>query len=184
MTTRIHIPDVCLVVLAGVSGSGKSTWAARHFLPTEIVSSDFCRGLVSDDETDQTATTAAFEVLHTIVAKRLEAGRLTVVDATSVRPDDRRPLVELARRYHVLPVAIVLDVPPEVCQERNAARPERTFGPHVVRNQRSALRRSMARLPAKGSVGCRCCAVATSTTPSWCASCAGPTSATGAVRST
>ena len=129
MTTRSTIPELCLVVLVGVSGSGKSTFAARHFLPTEVVSSDFCRGLVADDETDQAATTAAFEVLHTIVAKRLEAGRLTVVDATNVRPDDRQPLVELARAHHVLPVAIVLDVPPEVCQERNAARPDRDLRP-------------------------------------------------------
>ncbi len=150
MSVRIQIPEVCLVVLVGASGSGKSTWATRHFAPTEIVSSDFCRGLVADDETDQSATTAAFEVLHTIVAKRLEAGRLTVIDATSVRPDDRRPLVELARRYHVLPVAIVLDVPPEVCQARNEARPERAFGRHVVRNQRSALRRSLPRMSREG----------------------------------
>src|SRR4029079_2555848 len=98
MTTRVRIPDLSLVVLVGVSGSGKSSWAAKHFAPTQVVSSDFCRGLVADDETDQTATTAAFEVLHTIVEKRLEAGRLTVVDATNVRPEDRRPLVQLARR--------------------------------------------------------------------------------------
>jgi polynucleotide kinase-phosphatase len=150
MTTRIRIPDLSLVVLIGASGSGKSSWAAKHFAPTQVVSSDFCRGLVADDETDQTATTAAFEVLHTIVEKRLEAGRLTVVDATNVRPEDRRPLVQLARRQHVLPIAIVLDVPPEVCHERNASRPDRDFGPHVVRNQRAALRRSLNGLGREG----------------------------------
>ena len=37
---RLTIPDYCLVVLIGASGSGKSTFAARHFLPTEVVSSD------------------------------------------------------------------------------------------------------------------------------------------------
>src|SRR6185503_6632753 len=148
--TRIRIPDLSLVVLIGASGSGKSSWAAKHFAPTQVVSSDFCRGLVADDETDQTATTAAFAVLHTIVEKRLEAGRLTVVDATNVRPEDRRPLVQLARRQHVLPIAIVLDVPPEVCHERNASRPDRDFGPHVVRNQRAALRRSLNGLGSEG----------------------------------
>jgi protein phosphatase len=150
MTTRVRVPELSLVVLIGVSGSGKSSWAARHFAPTQVVSSDFCRGLVADDETDQTATVAAFEVLHTIVEKRLEAGRLTVVDATNVRPEDRRPLVQLARRQHVLPVAIVLDVPPEICHERNAARPDRNFGRHVVRNQRAALRRSINGLGREG----------------------------------
>jgi len=150
MTMRVGIPDLCLVTLIGVSGSGKSTWAARHFQPTQIVSSDFCRGLVADDENDQSATEAAFEVLRTIAEKRLAGGRLTVVDATNVRPDDRRAFVQLARGQHVLPVAIVIDVPPEICHERNAARPDRDFGPHVVRNQRNALRRSLNGLHREG----------------------------------
>jgi protein phosphatase len=150
MTRTIHIPELSLVVLVGVTGSGKSTFAARHFRPTEIVSSDACRGLVADDETDQTATDAAFEVLHTIAAKRLELGRLAVVDATNVRAEDRRPLVELARRHHVFAVAVVLDVPPEVCHGRNEARPDRAFGPHVIRNQASALRRSVTSLHREG----------------------------------
>ena len=150
MTKTIAIPDLCLVALVGVSGSGKSTFASRHFVPTEVISSDFCRGLVSDDENDQTATAAAFEILHAIAAKRLDAGRIVVVDATSVRPEDRKPLIELARRHHVFAVAIVLDVPPEVCRERNDSRPDRAFGPHVIRNQRSALRRSINNLHREG----------------------------------
>jgi protein phosphatase len=150
VSARIEIPELCLVALVGVSGSGKSTFAARHFLPSEVVSSDACRLLVADDENDQTATEAAFAVLHTIAAKRLEGGRIVVVDATSVRPEDRKPLVELARQHHVFPVAIVLDVPPEVCHARNAERPDRDFGRHVVRNQRSALRRSIGNLHREG----------------------------------
>ena len=147
---KISLPDLCVVALVGVSGSGKSTFAARHFLPTEVLSSDFCRKLVSDDENDQTATNAAFEVLQTIAAKRLESGRIAVIDATSVRPDDRRPLVELAKRHHVFAYAIVLDVPTDVCRERNASRPDRAFGDHVIRNQRSALRRSIGNLQREG----------------------------------
>ena len=150
MSVKVTVPELCLVVLVGVSGSGKSTFASRHFAPSEVVSSDFCRLLVSDDENDQSATAAAFEVLHTIAAKRLESGRLVVVDATSVRPEDRKPLVELARRHHVFPVAIVLDVPPELCRGRNALRPDRDFGAHVIRNQRNALRRSINNLNREG----------------------------------
>src|SRR5262245_35979794 len=141
--TTLAIPEVSLVVLVGVSGSGKSTFAARHFRRTEVISSDFCRGLVSDDENDQGATKAAFEVLHFIAAQRLDAQRLTVIDATNVERHAREALLTLAKRHHTPAVAIVLDVPEAVCAERNAARPERNVGPHVLRDQRRELRRSM-----------------------------------------
>jgi protein phosphatase len=108
---QLTIPELALVVLIGPSGAGKSTFARRHFKPTEILSSDFCRGLVRDDENDQSATEDAFAVLHFVAGKRLAAGRLTVVDATNVQPESRQPLVTLARQYHCLPVAIVFDLP-------------------------------------------------------------------------
>jgi protein phosphatase len=148
--TELTIPELSLVVLVGVTGSGKSTFARAHFRPTEVISSDFCRGLVADDENDQAATPAAFEVLHFIAGKRLAAGRLTVIDATNVQPDDRRELVRLAREYDVLPVAIVLDLPERLCAERNASRADRDFGPHVIRRQRSALRRHLNGLAREG----------------------------------
>lgn len=147
---KVAIPEVSLVVLIGVSGSGKSTFAARHFLPTEVISSDFCRGLVSDDENDQAATNAAFDVLHFIAARRLEARKLTVVDATNVQPQARKALIALAKKHHTLAVAIVLHVPEEICAERNAARPDRNFGNHVLLNQRSQLRRSLKNLRREG----------------------------------
>jgi protein phosphatase len=147
---RVAIPELSLVVLIGASGSGKSTLVGHHFLPTEVVSSDACRALVADDPNDQEATKEAFEVLHFIAGKRLATGRLTVVDATNVQAESRRPLVALARDHHVLPVAIVLDMPERVCLDRNRGRPDRNFGPHVVRNQRTQLRRSLSRLEREG----------------------------------
>jgi protein phosphatase len=146
----LKIPEMCLVTLVGVTGSGKSTFAARHFLPTEIVSSDFCRGLVSDDENDQSATDAAFDVLHFIAGKRLDTGRLTVIDATNTQAESRRSLVALAKAHHALAVAVVLDVPEAICAARNAARENRQFGPHVLRNQRMQLRRSIRGLRREG----------------------------------
>ncbi len=150
MNTEIKIPELALVVLIGASGSGKSTFARKHFLETEVLSSDYCRGLVADDENDQSATRDAFDVLLYIAGKRLAAGRLTVVDATSVQPEARKPLIELARKYHCLPVAIVFDMPESVCHARNIDRPDRSFGPHVVRNQRQQLRRSLGHLQREG----------------------------------
>jgi protein phosphatase len=147
---EVKIPELCLVVLVGPSGSGKSSFAARHFLATEVVSSDFCRGLVSDDENDQGATKTAFEVLHFIAAKRLASGRLTVVDATNVQVESRHALLELAKAHHVLTVAVVLDVPESVCAARNLARPDRQFGSHVVRQQAAQLRRSLRGLRREG----------------------------------
>src|SRR3954451_12687847 len=122
---KVTIPELSLVALVGASGSGKSTFARRHFRGTQVLSSDFCRGLVADDENDQSATPAAFDLLHHIAGVRLAGGRLTVVDATNVKREDRASLVALAREHDVLPVAIVLDVPESECLARNAARPER-----------------------------------------------------------
>lgn len=147
----LPVTDLSLVVLIGASGSGKSTFARRNFKPTEVISSDFCRGLVSDDENDQSATRDAFDVLHYIAGKRLAAGRRTVVDATSVQQDSRRQLVELARQYDVLPIAIVLDVPEEVCAERNAARTDRADMPRrVIQRHTRELRRSLRHLEREG----------------------------------
>ncbi|MEU1277191.1 polynucleotide kinase-phosphatase [Streptomyces sp. NPDC005805] len=148
---RLPVTDLSLVVLVGATGSGKSTFARTHFKPTEVVSSDFCRGLVADDENDQSASSDAFDVLHYIVGKRLTAGRLTVVDATNVQQESRRQLVRIAREHDVLPIAIVLDLPEEVCAERNAARPDRAGMPrHVISRHRRELRRSLKGLEREG----------------------------------
>jgi len=147
---NITMPELSLVVLIGPSGCGKSSFARTHFKPTEVLSSDYCRGLVSDNENDQAATGDAFDVLHYVARKRLAAGRLTVVDATNVQIESRKPLVALAREFHVLPVAIVLNLPEKLCHERNQNRPERQFGPHVVRNQSQQLRRSIRGLEREG----------------------------------
>jgi len=147
---KITLPELSLVVLIGPSGSGKSTFAKVHFKPTEVLSSDFCRGLVSDDENDQAATNDAFEVLHFIARKRLAAGKLTAIDATNVQPEARKPLVALAREFHVLPVAIVFDLPEKLCHERNRSRVNRDFGPHVVRSQVQQMRRSLRGLEREG----------------------------------
>jgi protein phosphatase len=106
--------------------------------------------MVSDNETDQAATNDAFAVLHFIAGKRLALGRLTVIDATNVQPEARKPLVQLARQYHCLPVAIVLNLPENLCQERNRTRAERNFGPHVIRQQSNQLRRSVRGLGREG----------------------------------
>ncbi|MGB3373166.1 MAG: polynucleotide kinase-phosphatase [Rhodococcus sp. (in: high G+C Gram-positive bacteria)] len=148
--TQFELPDLSLVVLVGISGSGKSSFAAEHFGPYETVSSDTCRGIVSDDPNQQSATKDAFELLEFIVAKRLAAGRLTVVDATNVQPAARKAFVKLAREYDVLPVAVVLDVPESVCAQRNAAREDRTFGRDVLRRQHQQLTRSMRGLSKEG----------------------------------
>jgi polynucleotide kinase-phosphatase len=146
----LTIPELSLVVLIGTTGSGKSTFAARHFKPTQVLSSDYCRGLVSDDENDQAASKDAFELLHHIAGVRLRRGLLTVIDATNVQPKSREALVAVARAHDVLPVAIVLDVPEEICRERNAVRPDRSMGAHVVSRQRRELRSNLRGLEREG----------------------------------
>ena len=148
--TTISIPDFSLVVLIGPTGSGKSSFARKHFLETEIVSSDHCRALVSDDETDLAATGDAFDLLNYTAGLRLKRRMLTVIDATSVKREDRAKLVALARKYHALPVALVLDIDPKICHERNQDRLNRDFGDHVPRNHSKSLRRSLRGLQKEG----------------------------------
>src|SRR5262249_21215568 len=146
----IELPELSLVVLIGASGSGKTTLARRFFAASEIVSSDVCRLMVADDENDQAVTPDAFDLLHTIVGKRLKNRKLTVVDATNVRPEDRQHYVRLAREFHCLPVAIVLNLPERVCRERTVQRRDRNFGGNVIATQCRQLRRSLRGLKREG----------------------------------
>jgi predicted kinase len=148
--TVVALPEPSLVVLVGASGSGKTTFAAKHFRSTEVVSSDRARALVADDEYHQRATAAAFEVVHLLVDKRLELGRLTVVDATNVQPEHRAPLVALAGRHGVPAIAIVLDVPETLALQRNRARTDRSVGPYLLKRQLAALGRSINALDREG----------------------------------
>ncbi|HTT17658.1 MAG TPA: polynucleotide kinase-phosphatase [Candidatus Sulfotelmatobacter sp.] len=147
---KLTIPELAVVALVGPSGSGKSSFAREHFRATEVLSSDFCRGLVSDDENSQAATNDAFEVLHFIASKRLAAGKLVVIDATNVQPEARKPIIALARQFHCIPAAIVFDLPEKLCHERNRNRPDRNFGPHVIRQQSRQLRNALRLLEREG----------------------------------
>ena len=147
---EIKVPELSLVLLIGASGSGKSTFANKHFKKHEVVSSDVCRGIVSNDENNQAATGDAFDLLNFIIAKRLKNGLLTVVDATNVQKESRKKLINLAREYHTLPVAIVLDLPQRICEDRNENREDRNFGGQVIRQQKQQLKRSIKGLKREG----------------------------------
>jgi predicted kinase len=138
---ELRLPDPCLVVLVGPAGAGKTTFAARHFAPDEVLSSDAFRALIAGDPTDQRATAPAFAALHRALRRRLALGLLTVVDATSVGPADRRPLVRAAAEAGVPAIAIVLDLPEGIVLARNEAR-----GSLAVPEQ--AVRRHLARVAA------------------------------------
>ncbi|MCL2859535.1 MAG: polynucleotide kinase-phosphatase [Oscillospiraceae bacterium] len=147
---RIEIPKLSVVAMIGASGSGKSTFAKKYFKSTEILSSDYFRGLVSDDENNQGVSKAAFETLYYVAEKRLEARKLVVIDATNVQKNDRSQIVELARKFNVLPVAIVLNTPDTVCIERNSNREDRQFGEHVIKRHCMNLKKSLRHLRKEG----------------------------------
>jgi predicted kinase len=128
----IAIPDPSLVVLVGPAGSGKSTFAARHFARGDVLSSDAYRALLSGDEADQRRTRAAFSILHREVVRRLAAGRLVVVDATNVEQHARRALVARANAAGIPAIAIVFALPPGIVHARNAARTQRVVDSSVV----------------------------------------------------
>lgn len=135
MSVEIALSPSALVALVGPAGAGKTTFAAAHFKASEVLSSDHARLLVSDDEGDQSASAAGFAVLYFIAARRARRGRLTVVDATNVRPQDRQRVLWLAQRYKRPAIAIVFGLPLELCIARDQARPERQVGAAAIREQ-------------------------------------------------
>lgn len=147
---KIEIPEFALVLLVGASGTGKSSFAARHFRPTEVISSDAMRGWVCDDESDQAATPDAFAMLHALARTRLRNRRLTVIDATNVQPAARKSLVALAREAHALVVAIVFDLPEAVAVARNAGRADRAINAGVVSRQMRDLHRGLRGMRSEG----------------------------------
>lgn len=149
MLKTIRIPFDALVMLVGPTGVGKSTFARRHFRETEIVSSDRCRALVSDDEANQQATGPAFEVFEAILQGRLKLGRVTVADATNLEPIPRKRLRELARRYGRPTIAILLSTPPDVARAQNLARARRV-PPHVLELHYERLELAREALPTEG----------------------------------
>jgi predicted kinase len=147
---RLQIPDPSLILLIGPSGAGKSTFAARHFKQTEIISSDRCRAMVCDDESDQSFNGAAFGLLHHIARVRLAARRLTVIDATNLETQARRRLLRITNDNGVPSVAIAFDVPLEKCLERNLARAERVVDKDVIALHAARFEWAMARLRFEG----------------------------------
>jgi predicted kinase len=150
MSVRIELPADALVVLIGIAGSGKSTLAARHFAPTQILSSDRMRALIADNERDQSVTDEAFALLHTILELRLARARLTVVDATNVEAFARASLLDLAWRFRRPAVAIVLDLDPGIAASRNSSRPDGPRPAPALRRQQRWLRETLPVLESEG----------------------------------
>jgi protein phosphatase len=130
----VRIPNPALVVLCGPAGSGKSTFARRHFPETAIVSSDRCRAMIADDEANIRVSPEAFELFHHIIELRLRHHRLTVADSTAVLPEARRTLRQIARRSEVPVLAILFDVPEATCLRWDELRTRRV-GPPVIHRQ-------------------------------------------------
>ena len=132
----ITVPEPALVVMIGAAGSGKSTFAARHFAASEVVSSDALRAVIAGDQSDQRRNAAVFRRLHGDIERRLSSAMMTVVDATNAERGARVALVSRARAAGIAAIAIVLDLPVVVVLARNAGRREaggRAVDPAIVR---------------------------------------------------
>ena len=149
-SVSLQVPGDALVLLIGIAASGKSTFAARHFLPTEVLSSDALRAMITDDPHAQGATDDAFDLLHRLLAMRLRRGRRTVVDATNVEGWARAELLGIARRHRRPVVAIVLDLPLDVAMERNLGRPQPRPPNAALRRQHRWLQDTLVELPHEG----------------------------------
>ncbi len=150
MSLTLEIPDPSLVLLIGSSGAGKSTFSSSHFRPTEIVSSDRCRAMISDNESDQTINAEAFSLLHHIARLRIQQRKLTVIDATNLQFRARRPLLRMARAHNFPIVAIVFQVSLETCLTQNRARTERQVSQEVLELHQQQLAETLLRLDREG----------------------------------
>jgi len=149
MPMTIKVPRRTLLVLCGIASCGKSTFAARRFIPTAIVSSDFCRMLVCDDVNNQQVNRDTFDLFHYIIHKRMFNGRFTVADSTALQPDARRRLQELARRHGYLACLLIFNVPATICLERDRKR-ERRVGDPVIIYHAGLLQKALLDVPNEG----------------------------------
>lgn len=147
---RIEIPEFCLVAMIGGTSSGKTCFANKYFKPTEVLSSDFFRGMVCDDENDQKISGDAFDLLYYAANKRLNNMKLTVIDATNLQSAARKQVIELARAQNVHAAAIVLDLPEKLLQERNKARPDRDLPEKVISRHCREVKQSVKNLKREG----------------------------------
>lgn len=147
---QLIIADPSLVVLVGPAGAGKSTFARAFFRPTEVVSSDAIRAMLTDDPGDQEASAEAFAILAQLLHGRLSRRLMTVIDATNLRPQSRRRWLRLAARFDLPAVAIVFDLPDQLYVAHNEMRPERQVEREVVARQTELLRRAVADVAAEG----------------------------------
>ncbi len=146
---RIVIPNPSLVILCGPAGSGKSTFAGRHFSETAVVSSDRCRAMLADDEASMRASRDAFALFHQIIEGRLRYRRLAVADSTALNPDARRELRRIAHRYRMPVAIIVFDVPEATCVRWDARRGRRV-GRAVIHRQGLQLQDALRWIPGEG----------------------------------
>ncbi len=149
---RILLPDPALILLMGISGSGKSHFAARHFSPYAVVSSDRLRGVVSNEESNQAASADAFALLHQIVVYRLKRRLLTVVDATHLQSRSRYDLRKQAEQAQIPRVLLLFDLPMALCRRRNRQRLERIVPDAVLNRQRQQLQQSLTELESEAFV--------------------------------
>ena len=145
---RLILPRRTLLVLCGPAGAGKSTFAARHFAETMIVSSDRCRGLICDDENDQTVNRDAFDLFYYILQKRMRLGRFCVADSVALKPDARLKLRTLSRHFGYYGCLLIFTTPPAVCIQRDSRR-ERRVGESVVNYHAGLLARTLQEAPSE-----------------------------------
>jgi predicted kinase len=141
------------VLLVGPSGAGKSTFAAAQFRPTEIVSSDSLREMLTDDPGDQDSSAEAFHILSLIVNGRLKRRLTTVIDATNLRAANRKGYMRIAARYGVPALAVAFDLEIAEYHARNAARPDRLVDDFVVEDQAARMTDVLANLREEGYAG-------------------------------
>lgn len=153
----VTLPRRTLLVLCGPAGCGKSTFASQlvtrsaqlGLRPTSIVSSDYCRALVCDDETNQQVNALTFDLFHFIIYKRMLQSVFTIADSTALRTDARRRMLGLAHRHNYATCLLIFNIDAATCIQRDQQR-RRSVGAEVITYQTSFMPKVIQDTPLEG----------------------------------